>query len=92
MKNRRRVRRYDDVLVKIVGEYAEMPGMRLTAHQAQLLFGLTPEVCMEALNALIDRKFLTRLPDGSYMRLADGTADLSGLPQEGHTGDLKRTA
>lgn len=43
-----------------------MPGLRLTAQQAQCLFGLDPESCDAVLGTLLDTKFLTRTPTGLF--------------------------
>ena len=37
--------RIEDVLQRIQGEFVEMPGLRLTAAQAQRLWGLDRDVC-----------------------------------------------
>ena len=62
--------RIDDVLQRIQGEFVEMPGLRLTAAQAQRLWGLDPEVCQALLGALVDAKFLQRTRDGAFTRNA----------------------
>jgi hypothetical protein len=64
--------RIDEVLQRIQGEYLEMPGLRLTAAQAQRLWGLERDVCDALLGALVDAKFLAQTRDGAYVRL-DGT-------------------
>jgi hypothetical protein len=61
--------RIDDVLQRIQGEYVEMPGLRLTAAQAQRLWGLERDVCTSLLTALVDAKFLERTRDGAFIRL-----------------------
>jgi hypothetical protein len=61
--------RIDDVLQRIQGEYAEMPGLRLTPAQAQRLWGLERDVCDALLGALVDAKFLALTRDGAYVRL-----------------------
>ena len=61
--------RMDDVLQRIQGEYAEMPGLRLTPAQAQRLWGLERDVCDALLGALVDAKFLARTRDGAFIRL-----------------------
>ncbi|MBA2603898.1 MAG: hypothetical protein H0U94_09935 [Acidobacteria bacterium] len=58
----------NEVLQRIQGEYLEMPGLRLTAAQAQRLWGLDREVCQALLDALIDAKFLCRTRDGAFVR------------------------
>jgi hypothetical protein len=58
----------DQLLPRIVGEYQEMPGLRLTLRQAQRLWALDERTSRELLHALVDRQFLTQLRDGSYVR------------------------
>jgi hypothetical protein len=65
--------RIDYVLNRIRGEFTEMPGLRLTAAQAQRLMGLERDICDALLAALVDAKFLTRTRDGAFMRM-DGTS------------------
>lgn len=60
--------RLDEVLQRIQGEYVEMPGLRLTAAQAQRLWGLDRDVCSALLGALVDAKFLSQTRDGSFIR------------------------
>jgi len=60
--------RIDDVLQRIQGEFLEMPGLRLTAPQAQRLWGLEREVCNALLGALVDAKFLLQTRDGAFVR------------------------
>lgn len=61
--------RIDDVLQRIQGEYVEMPGLRLTAAQAQRLWGLDRDVCDALLGALVDAKFLAQTRDGAFVRM-----------------------
>ena len=60
--------RIDDVLQRIQGEFVEMPGLRLTAVQAQRLWGLERDVCDALLGALVDAKFLLQTRDGAFVR------------------------
>ena len=55
-----------DLLRRVRAEYIEMPGLRLTARQAQCLFGLDAESCDAVLGTLLDTKFLTRTPTGLF--------------------------
>jgi hypothetical protein len=61
--------RIDNVLQRIQGEYVEMPGLRLTAAQAQRLWGLERDVCSAVLRSLVDAKFLEQTRDGAFVRL-----------------------
>lgn len=60
----------DDAVELIRMEYAEWPGLKLTFWQAQRLWRLSDEVCAGALQALTDGRFLSRAPDGAYVRSA----------------------
>ena len=62
----------DDLLRRICSEYSEMPGLRVTAHQAQRLWGLDASTCRDALDCLIEIGFLTVTSSGHYARLTDG--------------------
>jgi hypothetical protein len=64
--------RIDDVLQRVQGEFVEMPGLCLTAAQAQRLWGLDREVCARLLESLVDAKFLARRRDGSFIRVDGG--------------------
>ena len=64
--------RIEDVLQRVQGEFSEMPGLCLTAAQAQRLWGLDREFCDELLRALVDARFLVQRRDGSFIRVDDG--------------------
>jgi hypothetical protein len=49
-------------------EYAEMPGLALTAWQAQRLCNLSDELCDRALRALLESGFLRRTREGRYIQ------------------------
>jgi hypothetical protein len=61
--------RIEDVLERIQGEFLEMPGLSLTAPQAQRLWGLERDVCNALLGALVEAKFLAQTRDGAYFRM-----------------------
>jgi hypothetical protein len=60
--------RIEHMLQRIQGEFVEMPGLRLTAAQAQRLWGLDAEACKALLSALVDAKFLSQTRDGAFVR------------------------
>jgi hypothetical protein len=60
--------RIEHMLQRIQGEFVEMPGLRLTAAQAQRLWGLDAEACQSLLSALVDSKFLSHTRDGAFVR------------------------
>lgn len=70
--------RIDHMLQRIQGEFIEMPGLRLTAPQAQRLWGLDREICMALLGALVEAQFLARTRDGSFIRV-DGAKPAAPL-------------
>jgi hypothetical protein len=59
---------YKPLMDRIRSEYAEMPGMRLTAAQVQRLCGVDRLICAAVLDALVEAKFLYRYSDGTYAR------------------------
>jgi hypothetical protein len=58
----------DNVLGRIRAEYAEMPGLKLTAAQAQRLWGLDRESCDGLMAGLVTSGFLARTRDGAFVR------------------------
>ena len=64
--------RIEDVLQRVQGEFAEMPGLCLTAAQAQRLWGLDRDTCDELLEVLVKTKFLAQRRDGSFIRVDGG--------------------
>jgi hypothetical protein len=61
---------FAQLLRRIRAEYIEMPGLRLTARQAQCLFGLDSETWDGVLAALLDAKFLCRTHTGLFAMAA----------------------
>ena len=51
---------------RISAEYLEMPGLRVTASQAQRLFGLDATTCDNVLETLLQSGFLSRTSDGMF--------------------------
>jgi hypothetical protein len=60
-----------ELMVRVQGEYREMPGLRLTEVQARRLWGLDDRTCSLVLIALVEQQFLRRTPAGTYLRLSD---------------------
>ena len=58
------------LLLRVQGEYREMPGLIVTASQAERLWGLDSTTCAMVLATLIERGFLRQTPTGSYLRRA----------------------
>lgn len=59
-------------IARMEAEYQEMPGLVLTRHEAERLLGLDQTTCERALEVLMRRSFLKRLPTGAYLRNRPG--------------------
>ena len=57
-----------ELLLRVEGEYREMPGLSLTLPQAERLWGLDRGTCAFVLTKLINRRVLTRTMNGHYVR------------------------
>lgn len=60
------ISRSADLVRRIRGEYLEMPGLRLTARQAQRRFGLSATTCDDVLEDLLQSGFLSRTAKGIF--------------------------
>jgi hypothetical protein len=61
------------VLLRIRGEFREMPGLKLTTQQAARLWHLDPGHSEALLNALVVDGLLARSPAGAYVVASDLT-------------------
>ena len=61
-------RRGPDLRARVRSEFIEMPGLRLTAAQAQRLWNLSQDECETILATLIEEKVLKRTVDGAFIR------------------------
>jgi hypothetical protein len=57
-----------ELLQRIEGEYREMPGLSVTALQAERLWGLDTTTCGFVLMTLVERRVLKRTASGRYVR------------------------
>ena len=57
-----------ELLLRVEGEYREMPGLSLTVSQAERLWGLDRRTCSYVLATLSERRVLRRTSDGTYVR------------------------
>ena len=57
-----------DLTRRVQAEYAEMPGLSVTLPQAQRLLGIDRETCVVVIRTLVDRRFLRRTAQGTYIR------------------------
>lgn len=60
-----------DVLLRVQGEYRDMPGLTLTEAQAQRLLGIDCDTCAVVLSTLIERRLLRRTANGLDVRAWD---------------------
>jgi hypothetical protein len=63
--------RSGELVLRIRGEFMEMPGLRLTLEQAQKMWALDATTCAALIAALVDTGFLFKTRDGAFMRLID---------------------
>ena len=61
------------IVRRITAEFQEMPGLRLTASQAQRLFGIDARMCGVVLDLLVRDRFLARGSDQTYARASEGS-------------------
>lgn len=59
----------ESLFARIRGEYAEMPGLRLTCAEACRLWQLDASTCEMVLEQLVRETFLRRTLDGAYIAL-----------------------
>jgi hypothetical protein len=58
----------DMVVAAVQREYDEMPGLVLTAEQAQRLWALEPRMCRTVLGRLVETGYLRRTDAGRFMK------------------------
>ncbi len=58
----------EELLKRIRGEFLEMPGLALTARQAERFWGLDSDRCQALLGVLIQSGFLTLTRHGAFIR------------------------
>ena len=58
----------EDCVQRIRAEYLDLPGLSLTARQAQRLWSLDSETCQRVLDMMIRDNFLRRTPQAQYVR------------------------
>ncbi len=61
-----------ELLLRIEGEYREMPDLSLTVSQAQRLWGLDNGTCAFALTTLVERSVLRQTTGGTFLRGPSG--------------------
>lgn len=59
---------YQTALHRARADYLEMPGLRLTSHQARRLWMLEPGLCNAVLDELVEAHFLVRTDRDTFTR------------------------
>ncbi len=59
---------FDELLTRARAEFLEMPGLKLTAHQAEQLWALDGDACRRVLAALEEAHFLVKSSTNAYVR------------------------
>jgi DNA-binding IclR family transcriptional regulator len=59
--------RFDELIVRVRGEYREMPGLSLTVPQAQKLWGLERSTCQTLFERLVEAKFVRPTRHGRFV-------------------------
>jgi hypothetical protein len=57
-----------ELMLRIQGEYREMPGLCLTAGQARRLWSIDNTTCERVLALLVERRILKQTATGAYVR------------------------
>ena len=60
--------RFDELVVRVRGEYCEMPGLSLTVPQARRLWGLEDSICQTLFERLVEARFLRRTRHDRFVR------------------------
>ena len=84
------LREIDGLVRRVEAEYREMPGLSLTAAQAQRIWGIDRPTCDEVLDELTSHGFLRRTPRGTY-GLTSLLAGVFAGPAAGHPHPSSRT-
>ena len=59
---------FDELIVRVRGEYLEMPGLSLTIPQAQRLWAVEHSTCVQVFDSLVDARWLRRTRRGRFVR------------------------
>jgi hypothetical protein len=60
----------DALVLRVRGEYGEMPGLQLTVSQASRLWQVETSTCERALEQLVREGFLYKMDNGAYIAVA----------------------
>src|SRR5438270_12478038 len=62
----------EDLIQRVVAEYREMPGLRLTVEEVGRLCGIERAICQRVLDALVSATVLSVTPHAHYILATDG--------------------
>ena len=65
------------LLLRVQGEYHEMPGLTLTEAQARRLWNLDGHTCSLVLTTLLEQRFLRRTANGTYVMTGGSNRQLT---------------
>ena len=82
----------ETLVVRIRGEYREMPGLRLTFAQACRLWQVDGATCNAVLQTLVDEGFLIGRQDGTFIALPTMCTQLQALKADLTPTQLRRGA
>jgi len=60
--------RIEALVMRIEGDFLDIPELKLSLAEAQTRFGLDRVTCEAVLAALVDASVLRKAPDGAYVR------------------------
>jgi hypothetical protein len=89
---RERVKSERTFVDRVRSEYAEMPGMRLTAAELQRLCGVERLICRTILDVLMDAGYLKRHDDGTYSRASEDPIRTNAPQTAGSSGTAPASA
>jgi len=84
------MRTIEDVLNRLRAEFAEMPGIGLTAEQVQRLCGVDRTICQMVLDVLVNENFLAVKSNRQYARRTDGEVCRPRLAKADRTVEIPR--
>jgi hypothetical protein len=73
----------DSLVVRVRGEFREMPGLSLTFPQACRLWQIDPVECRAVLQALLDERFLRVSESGAFVVVSHSDPRAEATPRSG---------
>lgn len=81
MRTRRRIRpqTLEQLVERVRGEFAALPGLRLTEEQVRRVWGLEPALSSHVLRALVECDYLQLTTGGEYVRVQSSWRPPAGM-------------